>query len=305
MGLSDTALDDLHGALSACAADVAASGLLPFPDPWGCPAPGCAVSALRPAALGGPGWWPARDETEVLAQRPRGHHLPRVAPGLGVVTEPGRHFAGHLGGAWDVARPHQHLVHARRPHGLGERQPRSDREGPDALRRELHVAHVGDAVERRLGGRVGNAPPPGTRRRRGRREGGLGEHVDQAALAALEHLGQQELGQEERVEVVADQAALGQLEGEVEDPVHRAGPLVDGVVHQHVDPAELRQRHRGDTLDRRAVHQVHGHGQTGSAQCLDLRRGGVQAAGDRQRVVVAQRARQEGRGHRPRAPCGP
>ncbi len=36
-GLSDTALDDLHGALSACAADVAASGLLPFPNPLGLP----------------------------------------------------------------------------------------------------------------------------------------------------------------------------------------------------------------------------------------------------------------------------
>ena len=184
-------------------------------------------------------------------------------------------------------------------------RPGRDGEGPDALRPELHVAHVGDTVERGLGRRVGDAPPAGARRSRRRREGGLGEHVDQAPLAALEHLGQQELGEQERVEVVADQAALGQLQGQVEDPVHRAGPLVDGVVHQHVDPAELRQCHGGGPLHRRPVHQVHRHGQAGAAERLDLRRGGVQAPGDGHRVVVAQRARREGRGRRPRAPCGP
>ncbi len=37
--LSDGALGDLHGALSACAVDVAASGLLPFPNPMGLPRP--------------------------------------------------------------------------------------------------------------------------------------------------------------------------------------------------------------------------------------------------------------------------
>ncbi len=35
--LSDGALEDLHGALAACAADVAASGLVPFPNPMGLP----------------------------------------------------------------------------------------------------------------------------------------------------------------------------------------------------------------------------------------------------------------------------
>ena len=35
--LSDAACADLHGALSACAADVAASGVLPFPNPIGLP----------------------------------------------------------------------------------------------------------------------------------------------------------------------------------------------------------------------------------------------------------------------------
>jgi hypothetical protein len=36
-GLSDGALSDLHGALRASAADVAASGVLPFPNPMGLP----------------------------------------------------------------------------------------------------------------------------------------------------------------------------------------------------------------------------------------------------------------------------
>jgi hypothetical protein len=36
--LSDGALEDLHGALRACAADVQASGMYPFPNPVGLPA---------------------------------------------------------------------------------------------------------------------------------------------------------------------------------------------------------------------------------------------------------------------------
>jgi hypothetical protein len=35
--LSDTALVDLHGALAACAAEIAASGVLPYPNPMGLP----------------------------------------------------------------------------------------------------------------------------------------------------------------------------------------------------------------------------------------------------------------------------
>jgi hypothetical protein len=35
--LSDQALEELHGALGACAADVVASGVLPFPNPMGLP----------------------------------------------------------------------------------------------------------------------------------------------------------------------------------------------------------------------------------------------------------------------------
>ncbi len=38
-GLSDQALEELHGVLSACAADVVASGLVPFPNPMGLPRP--------------------------------------------------------------------------------------------------------------------------------------------------------------------------------------------------------------------------------------------------------------------------
>ena len=35
--LSDGALEDLLGALASCAADVVASGVLPFPNPMGLP----------------------------------------------------------------------------------------------------------------------------------------------------------------------------------------------------------------------------------------------------------------------------
>jgi hypothetical protein len=35
--LSDGALAELHGALTACAIDVQASGIFPFPNPMGLP----------------------------------------------------------------------------------------------------------------------------------------------------------------------------------------------------------------------------------------------------------------------------
>ena len=38
-GLSDQALHELYGVLAACATDVAASGLVPYPNPMGLPAP--------------------------------------------------------------------------------------------------------------------------------------------------------------------------------------------------------------------------------------------------------------------------
>jgi hypothetical protein len=37
--LSDQALEELHGVMGACAADIAASGLVPFPNPIGLPRP--------------------------------------------------------------------------------------------------------------------------------------------------------------------------------------------------------------------------------------------------------------------------
>jgi hypothetical protein len=47
-GLSDQALEDLHGALAACAADVAASGVVPFPNPMGLPRPLPPLPPLSP-----------------------------------------------------------------------------------------------------------------------------------------------------------------------------------------------------------------------------------------------------------------
>jgi hypothetical protein len=38
--LSDAAVSDLYGALFACAREVVASGLLPFPNPMGLPRAG-------------------------------------------------------------------------------------------------------------------------------------------------------------------------------------------------------------------------------------------------------------------------
>ncbi len=170
-------------------------------------------------------------------------------------------------------------------------RPGAMEKAADAQRRELHVAHVRDTVEGRLGRGVGHAPPTGAGGGWWRGEGRLGEHVDQPAVPPFEHAGQEQLGEEQGVEVVAYQAALGQLERQVENAVHGAGPLVDGVVDQHIDPPQVGERDRRDTLDRRPVQQVHGHGQAGPPQRLDLRRSGVEAPGNGERVVAHQGAR--------------
>ena len=62
--LSDGALEDLLGALASCAADVVASGLLPFPNPMGLPRLAYADSGGRPA-----GRRPARHQPQLLAER--------------------------------------------------------------------------------------------------------------------------------------------------------------------------------------------------------------------------------------------
>ena len=170
---------------------------------------------------------------------------------------------------------------------------------------ELHVAHVGDPVEGRLGGGVGHAPSAGAGRCGRRRERGLGEHVDQAALAALEHLGQQELDEEQRVEVVAHQAALGQLDREVEDAVHGARALVDGVVHQHVDPAHVpRDLAATCSTDARSMRSIGWAGRSrpsASMSAAVVSRLPAMGIG----VSCRERARRRGLGRRPRARCGP
>ena len=212
--LGDAALADLQGVLAPAPRDVVASGVLPFPNPMGLPR--VPVRASCDAAVAN------RPPARAPAQRARRHHLAGVAQGPGVVAEPCRHLARHFGGAgtWPARTSTSSVPEARID---------SVRVRPGAMEKaktpcvgELDVAHVGDAVEGRLGGGVGHAPAAGAGRRRRGGEGRLREHVHQAARAALEHLGQEQLGEEQRVEVVAHQAALGQFKGEIKDPVHGA-----------------------------------------------------------------------------------
>ena len=120
-------------------------GVLPYPNPIGTAAgtalpPGLSgpgrdgvlgVRVAQAAARGGgqPGTSPSS-----LHKRARRDHLSRVAPRVGIVTEPGGDLAGHLGRRRDVAGVDQDLVGARGPHGLGEGEAGRDGEGPDALR---------------------------------------------------------------------------------------------------------------------------------------------------------------------------
>ena len=118
---------------------------------------------------------------------------------------------------------------------------------------ELDMADVGHPMKRGLGRGIGDSPPPLSGRRGRGDEGGLGQHVHDSTLTALEHLGYEQLDQQERVEVIPDEALLGQFKGYVQDPIHGPRPLVDGVVEQHVDAAPPIECLRGHVADRLAV----------------------------------------------------
>ena len=120
--LSDRALEELHGALGACAADVAASGLLPFPNPMGLPR--LAERLGRRARRR-----PAGHEPELLAQLAGRHHLAGVAHGSGSSPSQAATSPATSGGAGTCPAPDEHLVHARGPHGLGQGEAGRDGEG--------------------------------------------------------------------------------------------------------------------------------------------------------------------------------
>ena len=86
-------------------------------------------------------------DAELFAECSRGHHLPAVRFGRRVIGQPPDDLARHLRGRRGVPGVDQHLVHARGPHRLGQRETRGDAESPNALTEELDVADVGDAVE--------------------------------------------------------------------------------------------------------------------------------------------------------------
>ena len=69
------------------------------------------------------------------------------------------------------------------------------------------------------------------------------------AAAALDHLRQDELGEDDRRHHVALEVLVEQLDRRLEQAVHVAGTDVAGVVHEHVDAAPPLE-HRGDRRSR-------------------------------------------------------
>ena len=106
-------------------------------------------------------------------------------------------------------------------------------------------------------GRVGH--------RRARRDG------HEAAVAALDHLRQHELGEDDRGHRVGLEVLVEQLDRRVEQAVHVAGPDVAAVVDEHVDAAPP-LHHGGDRrAQRRAVGEVEEHRQRLAPLGLDQR----------------------------------
>ena len=81
-------------------------------------------------------------------------------------------------------------------------------------------------------------PPCPAGRRRVHRPRARGQ-VDDHAAAPLDHLGEDQLGQDDRRHHVGLEVAVEQLDRGVEDLVHVPGPDVAAVVDQHVDPPPL------------------------------------------------------------------
>ena len=117
--------------------------------------------------------------------------------------------------------------------------------------------------------------------------------VDHDAGAPFEHLGEDELGQDDRCHHVGLEVAVEQLHRGVEYLVHVTGPHIAAVVHQHVDPAPPLEDGGDGRPERGPVEKVEIDRQGPAHPPLRPGRGGVQrpgkgpgvGAGDRRGVL--------------------
>ena len=129
---------------------------------------------------------------------------------------------------------------------LGRGRARHHQVGVDARAGELHVQRLGEQLERGLRRRVG-ADAERHEMRAHRR------HVHDVATPALHHPGEHGEGEAHGREVVHRHHALDVVGGHG----RRASPLRDtGIVHQHVDAAELRVRRRRELVDPVEIREV-------------------------------------------------
>jgi lysophospholipase L1-like esterase len=221
---------------------------------------------------------------ELLREPGRRHRPPVPRAGSRVAGQPSDHRPRHT---WrDILQAMLELrVEPALAQRLGDHEARLHVEERHAGPRVLDRQHARHPLERRLGGGVGEAPAALAGRRRGIRGARRRHHVHDRAAPPVEHPRQQPLHQPQRRQQVAAQHLLRVLGAQVEQPLHRARTLVDAVVHQQVDRAELRLRALDRGGEARLFEQVEAHGKGAGAARAHVRGGRLQAA--RQRPIVA------------------
>ncbi len=204
-------------------------------------------------------------------------HCPFSSRASGAVAEPRGDRADDVG--WragvGVETERAHVL----DHPLGGDEARVQVVGEDPVLLVLELHDADQPVDRTLRHAVAEAPAALT--------GGRGRvghprtrrHGHEAAVAALDHLRQHQLGEDDRGHRVGLEVLVEQLDRRLEQPVHVAGPDVAGVVDEHVDAAPALE-HGGDRrAQRRAVGDVEEHRQRLAAFGLDQGSGGVERTG--------------------------
>jgi hypothetical protein len=108
------------------------------------------------------------------------------------------------------------------------------------------------------------------------RRAGPGCDDHDVTIAALEHLRQHQLREDDRRHHVRLEMQVEQLHRGVEQLIHVPGADVATVVDEHVDASPGRQHRVDSGFQRRTVGEVHHDLQRAPSLCLDQRRGLVE-----------------------------
>ena len=160
--------------------------------------------------------------------------------------------------------------------------------GTNPLLPQFHRQYARQPRHCRLARTIGVTPAALARCHRRIGFSSTGGDVDHHTAALLEHLADHRPGQQERCHHIALKDSLQGLGLQLHKRYIQIAALVDGIVDQYIHPAIFGKHSLAGGQYRLTVEQVHGHHQRLASQLTDCRCGGIQTAGQRRAIRVAQ-----------------